>query len=68
MWVVTYKEKILTVEKLCKKFRIKNYSSVSFLTGETKAEAIESYLRHFGFTWKERDKGIEAQKVTVSCP
>ena len=70
MWVITYKGKPATIEQLCKVEKITpNWLNAtnedSLIADIRKAGAIHSYLYFFGFTWRERVKGIECQKCGV---
>lgn len=37
----------------------------NYILGKTKRETIETFLYSEGFTWRERDKGIESTKINV---
>lgn len=70
MWVITYRgkpatyRKIFEVEKLSNQLnRLELYQSDSFIAFKFKKFAIAKYLYHVGFTWKERARGIEVNKI-----
>jgi hypothetical protein len=75
MYVITYKNKPATLEKLNDKEwsltgHVLDFGDVdnrSYIAAPTKKEAVEVFLYHFGFTWKERAHGIECQKAQVAA-
>lgn len=70
MWVITYKGKAATIDKLCKvNFGAHPdryiFDEEDYLARSTKAKTKELFLYYFGFTWKERAKGIDVEKGTL---
>lgn len=61
LWVITYKGFPATLEKLyeVEGTRILDDEKSSFLAANSKRSTIGRYIYHFGFTWKERPKGVE---------
>ncbi len=68
MWVITYKGKPTTLEKLYSldgDYLHDHYKDYQYIAAPTKAAAIDMFIFYRGFTWKERFKGVECQKVSV---
>ena len=73
MYVITYKGKPATIAKLAmidnhtsfNAYSFNAYRGTELICSTTKKEAIEVYLYNFGFTWRERLKGVECQKAQV---
>ncbi len=66
MYVITYKGKPVTLLKLYKleKKSLRDWPIANhYIATSFKYESIDLYLHHFGFTWKERTKGIEVEKL-----
>jgi hypothetical protein len=76
MYVITYKGKPATLDKMHNLEIIKGASAYnmdmrqrdSYLAAPTKQKAIDLYLYHFGYTWKERTAGIHVALVTTVSP
>ena len=70
MYAITFKGRPATMEQIYKaEDKIPTYHLSDFpdqyLVARTKRGVINLFLYHIGFTWKERAKGIDAQKVGV---
>lgn len=70
MWVITYKGKPATYKKIfeveglpIKLHHLELYQSESYIAFKFKKFAIAKYLFHVGFTWGERARGIEVNKI-----
>lgn len=68
MYAVTYKGKPATLEKLMSLepalYDPSPYDTF-FIVDRTKRGAIREFVSYMGFTWCERPKGVECQKVQV---
>lgn len=68
MYVITYKNRPITLERL---YALDNdvvndhNEDEMFLTAPSLAKVKALYIHYRGFTWRERNKGIEAKKVRV---
>lgn len=72
MYMITYRNKPVTLEKL---YHIENQTNGAgyrscdshelegYIASRTKRGCIELYIHHFGFTWKERPKFINCDFV-----
>lgn len=68
MWVITIKNKPAPLDKIKKaEKKTSGWSEDDdcYISAPTKKAAIELYLYHFGFTWRERAKGVDCKRVTV---
>lgn len=72
MYAITFKGKVATLGQIYQAEAKHPHYSISCAELETcivsrlKSDAIAMFLHHIGFTWKERTKGIEVQKVEVA--
>lgn len=68
MWVITYKGKPATIEKIYDVERdmqgVERQERGTYIAASTKRQTIEMFLYHIGFTWAERTKGIDVKKFT----
>ena len=71
LYCVTYKGKPVSVDRLRKlnghkeDFYYRNMSPNAIVECSRKY-AIAAYIHIFGFTWKERPKGVEIEPLTVA--
>lgn len=71
MYTITFKGRPASLETIFKAegrtptYHLSDFPD-QFLAARTKRGVINLFLYHVGFSWKERAKGIEAQKVTVA--
>lgn len=72
MYIITFKkkpatlEKLFNVEKTQMSWRIGNEERASLLASKSKSGVVALYIYYFGFTWKERPKGVDFSKVELS--
>lgn len=66
MWVITFKGKPATIEKIYDVERdmqgVERQERGTYIAAKTKSQTIEMFLYHIGFTWAERAKGIDVKK------
>lgn len=71
MYVITYKGKPATLRQLCERaenvspYWLSTLNETDYIDGPNPQVTKQKYLAFFGFTWRERTKGIECQKVAV---
>ena len=68
MYVITFEKKPATIAQIYTAEGRKPHwrtESGGYLAAATKKEAVELFLYHIGFTWKERAKGIGCRKVSL---
>ena len=65
MYAITYKGKPATQRylHLLEKKTCSVINEDQYIAAPTKQRAVEMYLYYFGFTWKERPRGIECQRM-----
>ena len=68
MWVITYKGKPATLDTLNDAEHMafrksRRVGDRAYIAAPTKHECVALFLDDFGFTWKEREPGIECHKV-----
>lgn len=71
MYIVTFRNAPATIEKL---YKVENKTPHwqnpqdvlnGFIVARTPAKAKEQYVYWFGFTWEERPKGVELNKIEI---
>jgi len=71
MWIITYKGKPVTLEKIYKIEELVGISYLnsneldSYVSANTSRHAKELFLSHIGGEWAERKAGIKCQKAVV---
>lgn len=68
MYVITYKGKPATLRRLytlngSPPWYLTADNDQEYLAYRTRKAAIERYIYHFGFSWRERSGDVECQKV-----
>lgn len=68
MYIITYKDRPVTIEKLYSidgDYNNDHDRDNMFITGKTKKATIETFLYYRGWTWKERTKHVDVKKVRI---
>lgn len=71
MYIITFKGKPIELYRLQEMETLNNVSGCamtercSYLCHRSKQGLIYLYLYYFGFTWRERTKGVECSKVSI---
>lgn len=68
MYAITYKNKpakLIKLHDLNNEIVNDHNEDNYFLVASTKKGAVQAYLYYFGFSWRERPKGIDCRKVAV---
>lgn len=67
MWVITYKGKPARIGTLMKQEQcaFNLLDDMMYLAGPSRKDVVGAYIGLFGFTWRERAKGVDVMRVEV---
>lgn len=77
MYIITYKEKPATLDRLYQveetefctiyhsAYGLSEAERDMYVTSAKRKYCVDFYLHHFGFTWEERARGIEIRKIQI---
>lgn len=71
MWIITYKGTPASFSVLCEAesrelTHLEPSEREALIASMSRHGAIATYLHHFGFSWRERPKGVAAEKVALA--